>query len=62
MFRHLKQVNMTYYQHMKHSLGLSYDLLNGSIKAFVHGIFPNLYETSTTDLTIKLNNKLNIKS
>ena len=58
MFSHLTKVKMSYIQHLNHSLHFSRILFSGSIKAFVHGIFPNLYETSTTDLTRELNMKL----
>ena len=58
MFKHLKQVNMTYCQHLKTSFGYSYTFLSGSFKAFVHGILPNCYETSTSDLIKKLHNDL----
>ena len=58
MFSHLTKVKMSYIQHLNHSLYFSRMLFSGSIKAFVHGIFPNLYETSTTDLSRELNVKL----
>ena len=58
MFNHLRQVNMTYIQHLKTSFSYSYTFFNGSIKAFIHGIFPNTYETSTSDLIKKLHNDL----
>ena len=54
MFSHLKNVNMTYLQHMRTSFGYSYTFFSGSIKAFIHGIFPNMYETSTSDLIKQL--------
>lgn len=59
MFNHLKQINMTYFQHLKVSFGYSYYFLNGSLKAFVHGILPNCYETSTSDLIKKMHTDLN---
>ena len=58
MFSHLTKVKMSYFQHLNHSLHFSRILFSGSIKAFIHSIFPNLYETSTTDLSRELNVKL----
>ena len=58
MFSHLTKVKMSYFQHLNHSLHFSRILFSGSIKAFVHGILPTMYETSTTDLTRELNTKL----
>ena len=61
MFKHLRKVNMTYSEHLLGAFSYSGELFKGSIKSFIHGIFPNLYETSTTDLVKKLSIKLNIK-
>ena len=58
MFSHLTKVKMSYIQHLNYSLNFSRILFSGSMKALVHGIFPNLYETSTTDLARELNIKL----
>ena len=58
MFSHLTKVKMSYFQHLNHSLHFSRILFSGSIKAFIHGILPTMYETSTTDLTRELNIKL----
>ena len=50
MFKHPKNVNMTYFEHLKLSLYFSYELFIGSIKAFVHAIYPDMFITSTSDL------------
>ncbi len=50
---------MTYFEHMKHSLSLSKLYIEGGIKATIHGIYPNAYETSSTDIQKKIYNKLN---
>ena len=42
MFSHLRDVKMTYFQHLKVSLGYSYSFMTGSIKAFIHGVFPDM--------------------
>ena len=53
-FRHPKKVCMTYFQHMKLSLYLSYLLGKGSIAALIHSLIPDLFITSTTDITKKI--------
>ena len=58
MFNHLRHVNMTYFQHLKTSFSYSYTFLNGSVKAFIHGVFPDIYETTTSDLIKKLHEDL----
>jgi len=50
---------MSYFQHMKHSLSLSKLYFEGGVKAIVHAVYPNAYETSSTDIQKKINNKLN---
>ena len=57
LFSHLKQINMGYIQHLKMSFGYSYKFFYGSIKAIVHGILPNMYETSTSDLIRNMHNE-----
>jgi len=60
-FKHLNSVNMSYFEHMKHSLSLSKMYFEGGIKAITHAIYPNVYETSSTDIQKKINIKLNKK-
>ena len=50
---------MSYFEHMKHSLSLSRLYFEGGVKAIVHAFYPNVYETSSTDIQKKINNKLN---
>lgn len=58
-FNHLNKVNMSYFEHMKHSLSLSKMYFEGGVKAIVHAVYPNVYETSITDIQKEINNKLN---
>lgn len=48
-WRHLQQVNVTYWTHMKFSLGLARTFAGASWKAVVHAILPDVYITSSTD-------------
>jgi len=54
MFHHPRDVCMTYMTHMKLSLYFSYSLFVGSMKAFVHAFIPDVYITSTSDLSAEL--------
>ena len=58
MFNHPKKVCMNYYTHMKLSLYFSFVLLKGSIKSLIHAFIPDIYITSTTDLTKSLDKLL----
>ena len=49
-FSHPNSVCMSYYTHFCFSMNLSRILFIGSIKAFIHAIFPNFFITSSSDL------------
>lgn len=52
---HPLENNMTYYEHLERSLGFSLEFFIGSFRALIHGVFPFLYENSTTALVNGLN-------
>ena len=56
-FKHLRDINMSYSQHFLFAMDLSNKLFKGSIQSLIHGIFPNFYETSTTDLIKEIDDK-----
>ena len=60
--KHPKSVGMTYLEHARFSLELSYSIGISSFKALIHAINPNFFETSTTELIEYLNKKMNRKN
>lgn len=48
---HLKENNMTYFEHCRFSLYLSTKFMSGLYKSIVHSFFPNLFTTSSYDLS-----------
>lgn len=58
MFKHLKENNITYLNHLKRAIKYSIKLGISSIKCFIHGILPCCFEDAATK-TCKdiLNNK-----
>lgn len=54
MFKHPRNVCMSYVQHLKLSLYFSYILFKGGLKAVLHGFIPDMYITSTSDLSTQL--------
>lgn len=54
MFKHLNNVCMNYYEHMKFSLYLSKEFLKASFFAFIHAIYPDIYVTYSSDTLLKL--------
>jgi len=49
MFKHPKDVDMTYLQHMLFALTLSLNFLLLSFKSFVHAIVPSLFLSDASD-------------
>ena len=58
LFDHPKEVCMTYYELLLFSISISYKLFKGSMKAAIHTVLPNLYETSSSDLLNDLQQEL----
>lgn len=54
MFSHPANVCMTYLEHLKFSLYLSKKFAIASICAFIHGLFPDVLVTHSTDTLHKL--------
>lgn len=53
-FKHPNSVCMTYFQHFKFSLYLSFYFAKKSIQSFIHAIFPNKYITSSSNVQKEL--------
>lgn len=58
LFIHPKKVCMTYYQHFCFSMNVSKKLFIGSVKSFIHALFPDVFITSTTDLLLILQEEM----
>jgi len=57
-FKHLKDSNMDYLEHMLASLNYSFILFLSCIKSLIHAFIPDLFVTSTSECIIEINNKL----
>ncbi len=53
-FSHPLRVCMSYSEHFWFSSRLGYKLAIGSMKAFIHAIYPDLFITSTSDLLVDI--------
>lgn len=51
---HLKENNITYYNHFKRSMIFSYKSLQASLCFFIHAIYPNIYEDTGSQIIIEL--------
>ncbi len=54
MFKHPSKVCLSYFDHMKFSFHLSYQFSKASVFAFIHGIYPDIFITHSTDTIKKL--------
>ena len=50
MFDHPREVCMTYVEHFKFSMSLSFKFTEAAFKAFVHAILPCYYIKSSTEI------------
>jgi len=57
-FKHLKNSNMNYFEHMLISLNYSFILFVSCLKALIHSFIPDLFVTSTSECIIEINKKL----
>ena len=54
---HLQEVNMTYFQHLKHAHSLGCIFIKHGIQTYIHGLFPEIFKKSAIDGIYKLNYK-----
>jgi hypothetical protein len=57
-FEHLNSVGLTYTEHMFHSLKYSACMALGSITAFIHAFYPDVFVTSTSSTVDYLQNEM----
>ena len=57
-FKHLRESNMDYVEHMLVSLNYAAILFISCIKALIHSFIPDLFITSTSECILEINNKL----
>jgi hypothetical protein len=50
-FRHPSNVCMSYFQHMKFALRLSYHFFLGTITTFIHAFIPDIFVKTPTDIS-----------
>ena len=58
MFKHPANVCMTYFSHLKFSFYLSYQFAKASVCAIIHGIYPDILITHSSDTIKHLVNKM----
>ena len=58
MFKHPQEVCLTYFSHLKFSFFLSYEFAKASVGALIHGIYPDVLVTHSSDTINFLNNEM----
>ena len=61
IFRHPSNVSMTYFEHMRFSLYLSWKFGCASILAIIHSIYPDIFITSSTDALSNISKLIKIR-
>ncbi len=49
-FKHLEDVKESYFTHLKSALGISFNMLKGSIMVFIHAFYPDIFESSGSNI------------
>lgn len=57
MEKHLDKVGMTYFGHMAGAWKFAFKLQLAALAGLVHGLLPNLFETTASDTVKKLSKK-----
>jgi hypothetical protein len=52
--KHLEQTNESYFEHMVVALKISFELLIGSLIAFIHALLPSVFTSSASNKIKKL--------
>lgn len=58
MNSHLQSVNESYFQHMRHALSFTFDMLVGAACCLVHAFIPSLFEHAGSQLVTKLYDRM----
>ncbi|MEX0964630.1 MAG: DUF6356 family protein [Pseudohongiellaceae bacterium] len=58
MNSHLNSVNESYFQHMRHALSFTVDMLLGAICCLVHAVFPFLFEDAASQIVHRLHDRM----
>lgn len=58
MKSHLESVNESYFQHMRHALSFTLDMLVGAACCLVHAFFPSLFEHAGSQIVNKLYDRM----
>lgn len=58
MNSHLESVNESYFQHMRHALSFTLDMLVGAACCLVHAFFPSLFEHAGSQLVTRLHDRM----
>ena len=58
-FDHLKERKLTYVEHLKGVLLMSYSLAKANICLLIHGVYPPLFTKTASIIISDLNQKLN---
>lgn len=55
---HLKSVDETYFQHMRHALSFTLTMLVTAVACFIHAFLPFLFKSSGSDTILRLHDRM----
>jgi hypothetical protein len=57
--KHLEEQGETYFQHMKHAMGIAFLLVSTGVKCFIHALVPPLFVCCVSSRLTEINAKVN---
>ena len=61
-FNHLDQNSQDYFSHFKNASSIAFKLFLGSLKTFVHSVYPDAFEKCATDTVKEVSKDLNVNN
>ena len=59
MFKHLKDINETYFEHMKFAHRSGFRMIWAGIACVIHSIYPDIFVTTASDALKKITEEIN---
>ena len=57
--KHLEEQGETYFQHMRHAMGIAFLLVSTGAKCFIHALVPSLFVCCVSSRLAEINAKVN---
>jgi hypothetical protein len=60
-FQHLREKRLSYCEHLTHAFYYSFASCKAAVFFFIHGLYPDVFETAGSDTLREVTHRLNVK-